>query len=132
MTQFTVRALKRSELPEAWPIVHWSNLYANADWWLSDAMDVIDDGGGVLVALAPDSSIHGVATFKVPANPAKEKVLRILTLITFELSGRAPARNALVKALERIAAKLECTHVMLPLAGSGGMPQSGELFASAG
>lgn len=130
MTQLTVRSLKTSELPEAWPIVRSSNLYANVDWWLTDAVEIIAGGGGVLVALAPDSTIHGVATFKIPANPARDNALTIPLLITFELSSCAPARSSLVKALERIATRLECTHVVLPLAGNSGIERPSKFLAS--
>ena len=118
MAHFTVRALKRGELAAAWPIVRSSNLHANLDWWLSDADELFTGGGGVLVALAQDGSIHGVATFTGADSSSGDKVLTIPMLITFELSGRAPARDALVSALERIATKLECTHVVLPLVGN--------------
>ena len=132
MTQFTIRALKANDLEAAWPVVRSSNSYANVDWWLSEAADLLAGGGGVLVAFAPDSTIHGVATFKRPVDPAGDKVvLAISMMITFELSSSGAVRNALVKSLERIATKLECTHLMLPLAGNFGAPQPGGLFASA-
>jgi hypothetical protein len=118
VAQFTVRALKKNELVAAWPIVRSSNLHANLDWWLTAAAELIAGDGGVLVALAQDGTIHGVATFKAPDNPARGHALEIPMLITFELSSRAPARAALVKVLERIATKLECTHLVLPLAGN--------------
>lgn len=131
MAHFTVRALKKEELAAAWPIVRSSNVHANLDWWLTDATELIADRGGVLVALAQDGAIHGVATFKAPHDSAGEKILSIPMLITFELSGSAPARHALVKTLERIAIKLECTHVVLPLAGNCSTMRPGRLFAAA-
>ena len=118
MAQFIVRPLKTSELESAWPIVRWSNVYANMDWWLTDAAELIASGGGALVAINPDGEIHGVATFKTPRDPASDNLLKISMLITFELSSGAPARHALLKALERIATRLECTHVVVPLAGN--------------
>src|SRR5678815_5450501 len=113
-----IRDRKKDELAAAWPIVRSSNLHANLDWWLTAGAELIAGDGGVLVALAQDGTIHGVATFKAPDNPARDNALVIPMLITFELSSRAPARHALVKVLERIATKLECTHVALPLAGN--------------
>jgi len=123
VAQFTVRALKTNELVAAWPIVRSSNLHANLDWWLTAGAELMAGDGGVLVALAQDGTIHGVATFKAPDNPAMDNALEIPMLITFELSSRAPARNALVKVLERIATKLECTHIVLPLAGNFSAPR---------
>lgn len=131
MVHFTVRALRTDELAAAWPIVRSANLHANLDCWLSDADELIAGRGGILVALAEEGTIHGVATFKAPELPTRDNVLSIPMLITFELSSGAPARNALIKALERIASKLECTHVELPLAGNLSKPRSGMSFASA-
>jgi len=119
MPRFSIQALKIRELSEAWPIVRSSNSHANVDWWIASASEVIEHGGGVLVARAADDRIHGFATFEFPRNLARERVLAIPTLITFELSRSAPARGALLKALQRIASNLCCTHAVHPVAGPG-------------
>jgi hypothetical protein len=116
VARFTIQALKGNELGEAWPIVR-SGPYPNLDWWLSEAAELIRNGGGVLAARAPTGRIHGVATFKSPADLAGERMLTVRLLISFELSRSAPARAALLRSLERIATRLECTHVILPLEG---------------
>ena len=132
MTHFAVRALKGNELAAAWPIVRSSNVYANLDWWVTDAAELIAAGGGVLVALAQDGAIHGVATFRRPDNRGTDKALTIPMLITFELSGSGPARSALGKELERIATKLECAHVNFPVAGNLGAVRRQRFLAAAG
>ena len=128
MANFTVQALKPNELIDAWPVVR-SGPYANADWWLAEAAELIKGGGGVLVARAPDGRIHGVATFKPPALLARKKMLTIPLLISFELNRTAPARSALLKTLERIATKLDCSHVVLPLSGKPARQPSWQRFA---
>jgi hypothetical protein len=115
MPHFRIQALKARELGEAWPIVHASASHPNVDWWISDAAEMIEGGGGVLVARAPDRRVHGVATFKVPPGAGAERTLAIPMLVTFELSRNAPARQALLCALRRIAVRFGCTHVALPL-----------------
>jgi len=116
MPRFAIQALKIRELEEAWPIVRSSGSHANVDWWIANGDEIISDGGGVLVARDPDGRTHGVATFKVPLNETKERVVTVPMLITFELSRNAPARSALLHALKRIATKQHCTHIILPTA----------------
>jgi hypothetical protein len=111
---FHVEELKTRDLSEAWPTVRSSGVYANEDWWLAEASDLIAEGGGVLAARAQDGCIHAVATFERP-EVAQEAVLTIPTLVSFDLGRGALAREALLKAIERIATKLECTHVILPI-----------------
>ena len=73
MAHFTVENLQKERLGEAWPVVQTSGLEANLDWWLTDAARLIDRGGGVLVARAPDGSIHGVATYgRAVSRPRQE------------------------------------------------------------
>lgn len=115
---FKVETLRTQELSEAWALVRSSGVYANEDWWIAEASDLIADGGGVLVARAADSCIHALATFMRP-EVTREPVLTIPILISFELNGSGPARNAVLKALERIATKLECSHLFLPVVQPG-------------
>ena len=106
MAHFTVENLQKERLGEAWPVVQTSGLEANLDWWLTDAARLIDRGGGVLVARAPDGSIHGVATYGLAGKPPEARVLTVDLLLTFELNGRAPARRAL-SSVEKAAAALD-------------------------
>jgi len=118
MAHFTVENLQKDRLGEAWPVVRTSGLEANLDWWLTDAAGRIDRGGGVLVARAPDGSIHGVAAYGLAGKTHEARVLTVDLLLTFELNGRAPARRALSKALEKAAAALDSTGIVIPLGAS--------------
>lgn len=113
---FKIEALKTRALHDAWPLVRTSGVYANEDWWTAEACDVIGAGGGVLVARAADGCVHAVTSFQ-PVNREGERTLAVRRLITLELTSNEPARTALLAALERIATKLECTYLLLPLAG---------------
>ena len=112
---FKIEALKKGALGDAWPLIRSSGMYANEDWWTAEASDVIQRGGGVLVARAADGCVHAVASFE-PVGGEK-RTLAVRTLITLELTSSEPARTALLGVLERIATKLECSHMLLPLAG---------------
>jgi hypothetical protein len=114
MARFAIEHLSEDRLAEAWPIVQQSHSYANADWWISEALALIERGGGVLAARGPDEAIHGVATYRVARKALLGRVLAIDTLITFELSRRAPARHALSEALALLGHAFDCRSVVLP------------------
>lgn len=125
--QVNIEALKTDGLSEAWALARSSGSYANEDWWIAAGEDVIAGGGGVLAARAADGGLHGVATFQAPRWP-NEETLVVPMLVTFEFSCNTPARNALLKSLKRIATKLECTHVLLPLSGKCELRRGAEDF----
>lgn len=116
MQQFSVQPLTKGQLEEAWPVVCSSGGFANIDWWVSDAAELIAGGGGVLVARAPDGRVQGLATFD-RSSLAAQRILRVPLLITFELSRCSPARTALLHALKGIARKLDFDQIILPLEG---------------
>lgn len=115
MAHFTVENLQKERLGEAWPVVRTSGLEANLDWWLTDATELIERGGGVLAARAPDGSIYGVATYDLVGTPPLARLLAVEILVTFELNRSAPARRTLREALEQIATVLNCTGTAFPL-----------------
>jgi hypothetical protein len=115
MAQFAIEHLSDDQLPEAWPVVRMVDAHANCDWWLSEAAELIERGGGILAARAPDGNIHGIATYAVARKPLLGRVLAVDTLVAFELSRRAPARHALYEALELLASAFDCRSIVLPL-----------------
>ena len=115
MANFTIEHLTSDQLAEAWPVVRMSNSHANADWWMSEAVALIDRGGGVIAARATDGTIHGVATYEIASKARIGRVLWVDLLISFELSRRAPARHALYEALELLAGAFDCRSIVLPL-----------------
>lgn len=119
MAQFVIEQLSEGELLEAWPVVQQCHSHANPGWWISEGIALIERGGGILAARAPDGSIHGVATYEVARKALLGRVIAVDTLITFELSRRAPARHALYGALELLASAFECRSIVLPLPLNG-------------
>lgn len=119
MSKFAVEHLSEDRLAEAWPVVCMSHSHANADWWISESAALIGRGGGVLAARAPDGTIHGVATYEVAKKGFLGRVLAVATLVTFELSRRAPARHALCDSLDLLGHAFDCRSVVLPLPSKG-------------
>ena len=115
MAHFAIEHLSEDQLLEGWPVVSISHSHASPDWWLSEAAALIERGGGILAARAPDGSIHGIATYEVARKALLGRVLAVDTLIAFELSRRAPARHALCEALELLASAFDCRSTVLPL-----------------
>lgn len=115
MSHFIVGDLQKEQLDEAWPVVRTSGLEANAEWWVHDAAELIERGGGVLAARAPDGSIHGIATYELVGKPPLAELLAVEILVTFELNRSAPARRTLCEALEQVATAFGCTGIAFPL-----------------
>ena len=115
MPRFVVDHLNPDQLREAWPIVRMSNAHANCDWWMSEARELIERGGGVIAARASDGNIYAVATYAVAKEMHVGRVLSVGTMVAFELSRRAPARRALYGALELLASAFDCRTIVLPL-----------------
>lgn len=116
LQQISVEGLGTNKLSDAWVLARSSGAYPNEDWWIAEGSDIIARGGGVLAARAADATLHGIATFHGPTQQNGDRLV-VSMLLTFELSPSAPARTALLDCLERIATKLNCTEVLLPLRG---------------
>lgn len=119
MPRFAIDHLSDDQLREAWPVVRMSQAHANCDWWMGEAAALIERGGGILAARAPDGNVHGIATYAVAHKPHLGRVLAVEDLVTFELSRRAPARHALYEALELLASAFDCRSIVLPLPSKG-------------
>lgn len=119
MPRFRIEHLNADRLVEAWPVVRMARAHANCSWWLSEAEVLIERGGGILAARAPDESIYGAATYAVARKPLLGRVLAVDMLISFELSSRAPARQALYEALGLLASAFDCRSIVLPLPSRG-------------
>lgn len=115
MPAFTIEHLDEHKLLDAWPVLRSSGEAAMAEWWENEARDLLRRGGGVLAARAPDGSIHGIASYECRHRPEVGRVLHVDRLVTFELSRKRPARQALTDALSLTARAFCCRALMLPL-----------------
>lgn len=131
MPAFKIEHLSQLQLEEAWPVLCLGGVELLDDWWLREARELIERGGGVLVARAPDGTIHGVATYECVRRAGVGPVLAVERLVSFELSRKAPARNALHEALALIARAFSCSEIDLPLPSiSRGRFPPGRIFSA--
>ena len=113
MPQLDVVELDQDELALAWPLVRSASPHLDLPGWQALAEALIDRGGGVLAVSAPDRAVHGVATYEAVDKATFGRILHIDTLVTFELSGRAPARGVLVRALRQLAEAMGCSGTVI-------------------
>lgn len=117
MPELDVIELNQDELALVWPLVRTASPRLRLDGWRALAEALIDRGGGVLAVAAPDRALHGVATYEMIEKPRFGRMLHVDTLVTFELSGRAPARAILVAALRQLSQALGCSGTLICAAG---------------
>lgn len=115
MLQFTITELDKRDLREAWPLVRSASPQLRLEQWEELASELIDRGGGVVGVGAEGSGFLGVATYEAVDRPHAGKVLRVDTLVTFELSRRAPIRRILCDELDELAPKLGCDVITVAL-----------------
>jgi hypothetical protein len=124
MTQLTILELDAADVQRAWPL---ARMAAPSLWlggWEQSARDLIERHGKVLAVAAPDGCFHGIATAEVMEKPRGARVLYVETLVTLELSRRAPVRSFLCDSLERLAAKLGCNGVAVAAPSDSRVPRS--------
>jgi hypothetical protein len=119
MAQFAIEHLSQDRLAEAWAVVRHSHSHANQQWWIAEGSALIERGGGILAARGRDGALYGLATYEVARKALLGRVLAVDTLISFELSRRAPVRHALCDALELLASAFDCRSIVLPLPSKG-------------
>lgn len=111
MPELTVRRLGESELELAWPLLRGRSGETSPGGWRRFAERLLRRGGGVVGIAAEDGLLHGIATFEPVTRARSGRVLQVDNLVTFELSRKAPVRNALCAALADFARALQCEAV---------------------
>jgi hypothetical protein len=131
MPAFTIEHLDESRLLDAWPVLRAAGAEPLPDWWEIEALELMQRGGGVLAARAPDGSVHGVATYECVHRPRAGSMLAVDRLMTFELNRKEPVKAALCEAIYRIAAAFCCSSVALPLPAKGFLQQRvGQIYGT--
>jgi hypothetical protein len=115
MPRLTVIELEREELAKAWPLVRAVSPSLGPDDWQETATELIAEGGGVIAVVAQDGCFHGVATYQPIEDRRGGRILYLETMVTFELSRRAPVRQLLCDCLERLAAALGCDSIAVSM-----------------
>lgn len=113
MPKLIIRTLAQSELELAWPLLRGRSSATSASSWRRLAERLLRRGGGIVGVTAEDGLLHGVATFEPVAKAQSPRVLRVDTLVTFELNRAAPVRAALRAALDGFARSLHCEKVLV-------------------
>jgi len=124
MPGLTIIDLEPDELARAWPLVRIVSPWLNPEAWRGSAEELIAHGGGVISVVAPDGCLHGVATYEPIDKSRAGRVLYVETLVTFELSRRAPVRQYLCDCLERLAPALGCDAIAVSMPVGGSVPKS--------
>lgn len=119
MPRFTITPVEQRQLHRAWPLIRCVWRGATIDDWLSFGSALVGRGGGVIAATADDEVFHGLATYEAADSPGAGKVLRVDLLVAFELTRRAPARQSLRVALDRLATRFGCNAVAIAVPSRG-------------
>ena len=119
MPHFTVTTLESDQLAAVWPLVRTAVPGLAPAGWTEFAEALIERGGGIVAVAAEDGAFHGIATYEPAEKLGLGKVLKVETLVAFELSRRAPVRRLLCEALDRLAALLGCTAVAVSTTNRG-------------
>jgi hypothetical protein len=115
MPRLTVIDLERDELAKAWALVRAVSASTGVEEWEESASELIARGGGVIGVVAQDGCLHGVATYRPIGDGKGGRILYLETLVTFELSRRAPVRQLLCDRLERLASVLGCDSIAVSM-----------------
>ena len=111
MLHLKIRELTSDEVTNVWPLARTSPRNHSLLGWKYVVREAIRRGGGIVGAIAEDGIVHGVATYEPVLSVRAGRVLRVHTFASFELSRRAPVRQALLEELDRVADLLDCDAV---------------------
>lgn len=111
MPLFTVTELAPADFPAAWPLVRAAVPQVDLQSWQQLAGSLSDRGGGTVGVAAEGGPLLGVATYEPIDRKDAGRVMKVGTLVTFELTSRSPVRAILCDAIDRIARLLGCSAV---------------------
>lgn len=119
MANFSIANLDSGTLRDAWPLVHAAAPELSLSDWQSFAEQLIDEGGGILVARSVGGEFHGLAAYRVEHCLRGGLTLRVEPLIAFDLHHRGPVRRALIAALAALGRSHSCSSLVVAIAGRG-------------
>ena len=118
MPRFTVSRLETEQIAEAFPLVRMAVPGIAPDGWSRYAANLAAAGGAMLGVFAGDSTLHGIGVYRIE-DSLRGRRLAVDAIVTFELNRAAPARAALVDALEGEAVRCGCASLALTLPAKG-------------
>jgi hypothetical protein len=108
-----VANLDHDDLVLAWPLVRTAEPALDLRAWRKRGEVLIDGGGGIIAAQSASGIIFGLATYEVVERRSFGSVLKVATLVTFDLTRHGHARRALLGQLHRIRSALGCTATVI-------------------
>ena len=119
----TVEPLRGDRLAEAYPLVRAATRVSQGRWE-DFGRELLESGGGILAVTAADGCLHGVAAYRPNRNLRHEQSLDVEVIVGFELRGDDRVREALCRALEKIAAAMGCSTVNYTVGAKSAAPRS--------
>ena len=111
MPDLRIRQLDREDVARAWPLVRSKSRLSSLSGWNRFAHDLFERSGGIIAVSAEDGCLHGIATYEPITKGNSGRVLNVEIMVAFELSRRAPVRQALCDALLGFARLFDCDSV---------------------
>jgi len=108
MLRFTVAELDRRDLAQVWPLVRTASSHLRLEEWERHWQKLVDRGGGAIGVAGEAGGFLGVATYEAVTKPRAGRVLKVDTLVTFELTRRPRIRQILCDELDELAPRLGC------------------------
>ena len=118
MTRFTVSELESEQIAAAFPFARMAIPGIEPDSWARFADGLGANGGTILGVFASECTLHGMAIYRV-GDSLQGRRLAVDAIVTFELNRTAPARAALVAALEHEAVRQGCASLTVNLPARG-------------
>jgi hypothetical protein len=115
MPDLRIRQLDREDVARAWPLVRSKSRLSSLSGWNRFAHDLFERSGGIIAVSAEDGCLHGIATYEPITKGNSGRVLHVEIMVAFELSRRAPVRQALCDALLGFARLFDCDSVRITM-----------------
>ena len=115
MPDLRIRQLDREDVARAWPLVRSKSRLSSLSGWNRFAHDLFERSGGIIAVSVEDGCLHGIATYEPITKGNSGRVLNVEIMVAFELSRRAPVRQALCDALLGFARLFDCDSVRITM-----------------
>lgn len=129
MPRFIVSQLDHDQIDAAFPLVRMAAPDIEPATWTRFVESLAARGGAMLGVFAGDSTLHGLAIYRID-DSLRGRCLAVDAIVTFELNRSAPARAALVDALQQLASQSGCATLALNLPARGYVDAGSEKAAA--
>lgn len=114
MPRFVASQVQSDQISAAFPLVRMAMPELDPGSWTRFVAGLAEHGGALLGVFAGDATLHGIAIYRIEES-LKGRRFVVDALVTFELIRAAPARSALMDALEREAVDCGCAALALSM-----------------